>query len=191
LSIASPKSVKVEKFMLYINTHKSHENAIWSEYLKKHWRQQRFRLYGGKKRVFANFLNRLGPLENTVLAYGSAKFASGGQGEMSVPTSRAFKECSYIVKTVLVDEFRTSKIHWEDNSILQKVQKRNKDGQITTVRGLLWCCSTNQNKSKFVNRDLNAAINIMRCAILPRPTILTRSSNLKKIKQKVGKIINC
>ena len=38
------------------------------------------------------------------------------------------------------------------------------------------------------NADV-VAINIMRCAILPRHTILTRSSNLKKVKQKVGKII--
>jgi hypothetical protein len=26
---------------------------------------------------------------------GAAKFAPGGKGEMAVPTSRAFKECSY------------------------------------------------------------------------------------------------
>jgi hypothetical protein len=177
---------------VYRDTINLHKDSLWSEYLKKHWRQQRFRLYGGKKRVFAEFLNRLGPLENTVLAYGSAKFASGGKGEMSVPTSRAFKECYCRAKHVLVDEFRTSKIHWRDNSILHIVKKRNEDGSLKTVRGLLWCNSTNQEGGKFVNRDLNAAINILRCATLPsRPIILQRSRNQERIVQRVGKIINC
>ena len=192
LSLASPKSTLVENFVVYRDTMIMHKESLWSEYLKKHWRQQRFRLYGGKKRVFSKFLNRLGPLDNTVLAYGSAKFASGGRGEMSVPTSRAFKECSYRVKHVLVDEFRTSKIHWRDNSILHIVKKRNKDGSLSTVRGLLWCNSTNQEGGKFVNRDLNAAVNILRCATLPsRPIILQRSRNQERIVQRLGKIINC
>ena len=135
-------------------------------------------------------MNRLGPLDNTVLAYGSAKFAPGGKGELSVPTSRAYKECSYRLKTVLVDEFRTSKIHWEDGSILQLVKKgMHKDAPV--VRGWLWCHSTIMRKSKFVNRDLNAAINILHCATLPsRPLALQRNPDLEKIIQQVGKIIN-
>jgi len=189
LSEASPKSVKLESFVHYITTSLKVKEAVWSEYFKKRWRQQRFRLYGGKKRVFSKFLNRLGPLDNTVLAYGSAKFAPGGKGELSVPTSRAFKECSYRVKTVLVDEFRTSKIHWEDGSILQLVKKgMQKDAPV--VRGLLWCHSTIMEKSKFVNRDRNAAINILHCATLSsRPLALQRKPGLKKINQRVGRRI--
>jgi hypothetical protein len=58
-----------------------------------------------------------------------------------------------------VDEFRTTKIHYRDDSLLQKVMKRNgrKDGRLVAVRGLLWCCSTIKGESKFVNRDVNAA----------------------------------
>ena len=44
------------------------------------------RLYGGKKRVFAKFFNGLvSKGKKTVVAYGAAKFAPGGKGEMAVP----------------------------------------------------------------------------------------------------------
>ena len=125
------------------------------------------RLYGGKKRVMANFLNKLEGKDKTVetvLAYGASKFAPGGKGEVSVPTSRAYKECSYRFKTIPVDEFRTSKIYYKDDTILEPVGKKSAEGKTVTVRGLFWCCSTKYNE--FVNRDLNGAINIRRCALL-------------------------
>jgi hypothetical protein len=192
LSKTSSKSTCIHKFREYVETVLSVQEALWGQYLKRHWKEQRLRLYGGKKRVFANFINRLNPDANTVLAYGSAKFASGGRGEMSVPTSRAFKECKSRIPIVLVDEFRTSKVHWKDDKILKTVVKRNEDGKLAVVRGLLWCGSTNEI-NKFVNRDLNAAINILRCATLPsRPAMLDRRrGSRKKIVQTRGAILKC
>ena len=58
--------------------------------------------YGGKKRVFANFFNKIKNGGDTsrrvVIAYGSAKFAPGGRNELSVPTTRAFKDCSKVLE---------------------------------------------------------------------------------------------
>jgi hypothetical protein len=189
LSTVSTKSASLEAFQAYLQVVFQVKEAMWTEYFKKRWMQQRLRLYGGKKRVFAKFLNKIDSKnEETVLAFGSAKFAPGGKNEVAVPTSRAFKECSYRFPIVTVDEFRTSKIHWRDDTLLDQVAKKNAKGSLEAVRGLLWCSSTIQNNNKFVNRDLNAAINIRRCAILPkRPSILTRGSIMEK--QKVGRII--
>ena len=54
------------------------------------------------------------------------------------------------------------------------VEEKNKGDheQLVSVLGLQWCHSTFEYESKFnVNRDLNAAINILGCATLPiRPT---------------------
>jgi hypothetical protein len=192
LSEASPKSIKITEFIKYIRVIKQVQNNLWKEYLKKKWRQQRFRLYGGKKRTFARFLNTLGSPQNTILAYGGAKFAPGGKCELSVPTSRAYKECSYKFKIVVIDEFRTSKINYKDDQILDMVAtKKFKDTKLSQVRGLLWCRSpdsTNQHKGKFVDRDVNAALNMQRC-IINRPLILRRVKGNKLIKQKVGKIL--
>jgi hypothetical protein len=81
-------------------------------------------------------------------------------------------------------EFRTTKVFHEDGSILGRVVRSDKN---TTVRGLLWCGST--NNSKFVNRDLNGAVNIRRCVVSPvRPPELSRVSGQQAIHQRVGKI---
>jgi len=191
LSLYSPKSVKVESFLDYLGVIKFNSDALWNEYTKKRWQDQRFRLYGGKKRVFARFLNSLGPSENIVLAFGNAKFAPGGKGEQSVPTTRAYKECSYRFLIILVDEFRTSKINWKTLETLDVVMKKDKANKMVSVRGLLWCRSTIDKEGKFVNRDHNAAINILRCATLPnRPDVLCRNKVNGKLVQRIGKIIH-
>ena len=68
-----------------------------------------------------------------------------------------------------------------------------KEEKVLDVRGLSWYSTKENDKpSKFVNRDLNAAINILRCVTLPkRPIELSRRKGLEKIVQKVGKIIKC
>lgn len=187
ISRASPKSMKMKNFIFFLETLNRTQDAMWTEYLKKYWKEQRFRLYGGKKRVFAKFLNQLGDPKDIVLAYGDGSFAPTGKGEMSVPTSNAFNECSKRFKTIVVDEFRTSKIYWKTGDILKTVVKQDKRDY---VRGLLWYSSTIKSESKFVNRDLNAAINILNCATLPtRPIMLQRNSKNTKIVQQIGKTI--
>jgi hypothetical protein len=197
MSQVSSKGTSVEDFNRYLDVIFETYDVQWSEYTKRKWSDQRLRLYGGKKRVFANFFNKLQTVAEMVqkdarivIAYGAAKVAPGGKGEVCVPTHRAYKECCYRFPTVAVDEFRTSRVHWETDKLLKSVMRRDKKQEI---RGLLWCCSTNQVKSKFVNRDQNAAINIRRCLTSKkRPVTLTRSKDLKPLGKKVvGRTIKC
>lgn len=129
------------------------------------------------------------------LAYGSAKFAPGGKGELSVPTTRIFRECSYRFRIALIDEFRTTQADSRTGIHLQKVatltgKREDEFCGVKVVRGLLWCGSTSKS-GRFVNRDLNAAINIRRCALASgRPDCLNRKCNPTKLPpQKLGKII--
>jgi hypothetical protein len=153
--------------------------------MKSKWARQRLRLYGGKKRSFSRFFNRIKKVDTTrrvVIAFGSAKFAPGGKNEISVPTSRAFNECAMRFPTLAVDEFRTTKVFHENDSILKSVANCKTNER---VRGLLWCDSTKFNK--FVNRDLNAAINIRRCIANPeRPLSLTRIKGQPRLQNIVG-----
>jgi hypothetical protein len=194
LADASSKGSSLFKYRKFLDVVFNVRDKLWKEAFKKRWREQRFRLYGGKKRSFSKFLNRLGDPKDIVLAFGAAKFAPGGKGEVSVPTTRAFKECSNRFPIIPVDEFRTTMVHWKDLSVLKKVGKYGDDGKLVTVRGLLWCCSTIKGESKFVNRDVNASINILRCAVLPRrPSILDRKKATSSLqhKQTIGRIIPC
>jgi hypothetical protein len=191
MSTVSTKGSNLDKHEAFIATYMENYDAIWNEYFKARWARQRLRLYGGKQRVFANLINKIKNHDisrRVVIAYGSATFAPGGKNEISVPTSSTFKKFARAFPTVVVDEFRTTRIHHEDGSLLQSVKRRDTD---EWLRGLLWCSST--NNTKFVNRDLNAAINIRRCVTNPvRPLELRRVEGQPRLPNYVlGKIIKC
>ena len=42
--------------------------------------------------------------------------------EISVPTSSAYKECNLRFPIIVVDEFRTTRVHHEDDSILEYIR---------------------------------------------------------------------
>ncbi len=128
------------------------------------------------------------PSKEVVVGYGSAKFAPGGKGEVSVPVCRAFKECCYRFRTLVVDEFWTTMVHHESDSILKLVRRKDNNSKL---RDLLWCESTSpERKSKFVSRDFNAAINILRCLTLPiRPLALTRIPGQAALAYVTGKLV--
>ena len=126
------------------------------------------------------------PSKRVVIAYGAAKFAPGGKGEISVPTDRAYKECKNKFLTIPVDEFRTTNVANEDDSMLRMVKRKDLG---KCVRGLLWYDSP--RCSKFLDRDLNAALNIRRCVTSPvRPLALVRSNPaLRPIPKGYGIVI--
>lgn len=169
---------------------------LWDHYTNKKWSEQRLRLYGGKKRVMAKFWNKVLGKEDdrvpTILAYGAAKFAPGGKGEISVPTTSAYKVAKQQkgLKVKPEDEFRSTRVHYQSETLLDKVQI---EGKAQTLRGLLWCGSTIKNKKQgsLVNRDLNAALNILKCARSEvRPEIMDRKKAKAPLPMwNVGKVL--
>lgn len=197
-SKVTTKGTLLEDHKRYLDVFFAEFETLWNEYTKPRWAEQRLRLYGGKKRSLETFWNDLLGKENvrreTVIAYGNAKFASGGKGEVSVPNSAALKACTKQkrLEVLFVDEFRTSKICYKTGQLLKQVKVEGAD---KPLRGLLWCDSTIEGNSKqgaFVNRDLNAAMNILICAkSVTRPAILDRKKAKTRLpKQKIGKILN-
>ena len=187
LSKYSTKSIDTNSFLKFIKCYLENYNDLWIEKTLQKYSKLRFGLYCGKKRVFAKFFNKIKNKDDPreiIIAYGNGQFAPGGKGELSVPVKRAYKETKVRFKTELVDEFRSTIVNWKTDTQLHKVLKVGKDGQVVSVRGLLWY-STNDHKGKYVNRDENAAINILRCYVGPRPDILNRGQPaLPKIKPK-------
>jgi hypothetical protein len=197
LATVSLKGAELSKLLEYMEVYSEHKDVLWSHYSKDRWARQRMRLYGGKKRSFAGFLNELAhdpdfpeSPRRVVVAYGNAGFDSGGmKGKLAVPRVRAYRECASRFLTVPVDEFRTSRVHWETENVMGVVGSK---ADRKAVRGLLWCGSTNQTAGKFVNRDLNAAINIRKCLVLPqRPPALCRHDSLSKLSKSITKWIRC
>ena len=188
LSEVTTKGCDLTKHNAFVVTFLQVREAVTEEYFKKRWRRQKLRLYGGKKRTFDNFFNKIrnaDPEKKVILAYGAAKFAPGGQNEISVPTERAFKEAKKHFTVIPTDEFRTSRVFNVTDTLLESVKSKKRD---TVLRGLLWNRSPT---SKFVNRDANAALNIRRCITTPtRPLSLTRDNpNLPPLLTKCGIVI--
>ena len=190
LSLVTSKGSSLVNHQAYLQVYFLHRQTLWDEYTHPRWARQRLALYGGKKRTFARFFNKvkkqLGQAvpdrDNIVIAFGSAKFAPGGKGELSVPTSRAYKECASRFKLLVTCEFRSSKVDYRDDSTLQNVA-------VTTsprfaLRGVLW----NVELREFVSRDLNAALNIRRNVLL-RPRLLIRHNASGRLEQRIVKRI--
>lgn len=208
LSTVSIKGVDLQNHKKYLEVFLSVKDSLWAEYTKNRWSRQRLRLYGGKKRTFATFFDKIkkagDPTKEIIVFYGSAKFAPGSRSELSVPTTRAYHECASRFRSIPTDEFRSSKVDYKTNQILKTVKNQNifninqnntykgkqLKGADRSLRGLLWCDSTENEESKFVNRDVNAAKNIYRCGMLQqRPLILSRSPRNSKLPEIVGRTI--
>ena len=80
-----------------------------------------------------------------------------------------------------VDEFRTSKIC---NGCFEELRKyTKKGGRLSYSRLFCPTCSTKLGRPIFVNRDVNAASNILLAGTAPcRPSILSRSCSLSSSK---------
>ena len=189
LSKVSSKGVSVQNHLNFLDVHFKCSKSLWNEYSKERWSRSRLSHYGGKQRVWDRFFNKIvqvEPEKRVVMAFGSAKFDPTGKGEMAVPTCQVYKQTVKRFQTHLVDEFRTSKICYKDDTILDLVA--TKKSPRSSLRGLFWCSSTN-NKF-FIDRDLNAALNIRRCLISPvRPLSLSRIPGQPRIVQTISKIV--
>lgn len=189
MSRLSIKNISMLSFDTYMATYLTHYDSLWTELSNTKWSRQRLRLYAGKQRVIETFFNRIKKGDGNqkekriIIAYGTGCNVAGGKNELSVPVSKIFKMTLQRFPVKLTDEHRSTKVFFEDDSILENVVRKDTNQKL---RGLLWCSSTNHNK--FVNRDFNAAMNILRCATsTERPHSLTHDH--PKVIMRVGKKI--
>ena len=212
MTLVSIKGVDTVSHDAYMAAYLANYGVLWAEYTKKRWANQRLRLYGGKKRSYARFFNSIqqgrdeeDAKKRVFVAYGNARFDATGCNQLSTPVQRSYKECKARFPTADVDEYLTTKTDFETDQILKNVVARSRmsngsiqvpklqNGQTKVLRGLLWCDSTIDKKSKFVDRDLNAAKNIWRCAMeAERPIALRRpppNERRAKIVMSIGRVI--
>ena len=118
-----------------------------------------------------------------VIAYGAAKFNPTSKNELSAPTTYVSKRCAKHFPTIFVDEYNTTKVCHCCDERLCPVMKDARE-----VRGLRWCCSTKCRT--FLNRDMNAALNILRCfrSGTNRPYSLARNSGIVSKPAKAMKL---
>ena len=180
----SLKTIKEENFIKFIQNYSSVYDNLWENKIQKKRAREKFRVYTLKQKCLDRFFSSFCEEDKTkpIIAYGAAKFSPNGKHELSSPTTSISKKCSQHYKTEFVDEFNTTRICHDCDNLLNKVIKIV-DGKIRDVRGLKLCCSTSCHSS-FKNRDLNAALNILRCYKSSiRPPSLSRNSPCVGLRQ--------
>ena len=161
-------------------------DRLWQAKTQKKWSRQRFRVYCLKRSCLDTFFNSMKGTVKPVIAYGAARFNPNTKNELSAPTTSLSKKCSQFYPTTMIDEFRTTRICYDCDCQLKPVGCREiqPDGSVAyrEIRGLRWCSSTKCRK--FKNRDMNAALNILRCfqGGNKRPNVLDRNSGLSLVK---------
>ena len=173
------KSKSLEELRSYLAVVAAGYDRLWEVKLKKKWARSKLRVYGGKNRVMDRFFSGMardvGP--DATVFWGDASVNPSMKGTKSAPTTRQLVRARLHLKRItLVDEFRTSKVcHCCDEQI-HAVRRRvvDEDGKKRTreVRGLRWCSTSR----KFLDRDLNAAVNMLRCGT-KRTANTTRGSD--------------
>jgi hypothetical protein len=209
MSRVSTKGVDVLDHDAYEDAFEVHGDALSAEYTKPRWARERLSLYGGKKRAYARFFNEIeafarqrGDVRPVKLLYGSAKFCANVHGAALTPTTQAYREMVRRFPDVrAIPEFRTTRTDSVTDTLLKGIavrrlneprelqawkefvrrKKKSALRALATLRGLLWCGSTIDTRGKFVDRDVNAAINIWRCGTGPRPPALCRGPDLPRL----------
>ena len=174
----SPRTVNPNEFDAFIKDYLEVYDELWNEKIKRKWGQSAFRVYRLKQRTLDRFFQTMAGNIKPTIAYGAAKFNPTGKHELSSPTTHVTKCCSKHFPTIMVDEFRTSKVCPCCNGIVSPVKQKQSD--LSSVREIRWlrrCSSTECSRTSFLNRDKMAAINILRCfeAGEDRPMQLARN----------------
>ena len=168
LAATSPKTASLERFEAHVRELAPRLEALWAHYASRRAAAMRLDNYiHGRKTLDRFFAKLRGPSDQPppTVAYGAAKFASTGRGELAAPTSKVYVRCRvHCPDTVLVDEFRTTKCCRDCGAELLAVRRwhgRGCNRRRVTVRGLKRCGSTACSLRRLKDRDLNAALNIL------------------------------
>jgi hypothetical protein len=186
-SRVSPKTTNPVQWDSFLRDYISVYDRLWEVKTGKKWARARFRVFGLKKKALDRFFNRMEGSVKPLICFGSSKFKSNGKGELSAPTTSIFKACERRFKVELIYEFRTTKVCVNCDCVLQPVRIYSKKlGKYKEIRGLRRCSSSVCSQTSYKNRDLNAALNILRChSSFPRPKILSREfSGGEKLRPK-------
>lgn len=159
LSEFSLQSADPLKCQGYRNTYLRWYLTIWRSRLAFNRARESLNIFFKKRKCLDTFFAKMrGPKDSPKpkVAYGAASIRPHAHGEMSAPVKYVLKACSKMYHTTMVNEHLTSKIHEACGSRMHPVKNEGEPANCS-IRGLYWCPTCR----KLVNRDRNAALNIL------------------------------
>jgi len=189
LSDKNSKTVDYEKFKEYIKQKNKLNASVKDFYIQELFRKLKWRRFVYTQKSEDIFLNNIektfGSSNEICIAYGD--WSRSTQMKHFVPTKgiglRKLIARRFLL--VMVNEFRTSKLccHCHKELCHMHVQKENKTKTLFRCLVCKGCVSSESEKTAFITRDLNSAINIRNLAhqwvhFQTRPSVFSRTEGL-------------
>jgi hypothetical protein len=160
LSHYNSKSIDYQSFKEYLRQVSSFNQSTQYFYQQEIWRKMKWRVWINRRRSEDQFLNRIervyGRPEDIVICYGNWSETQQMKHLMPSQGIGLRRIVSKRFETILVDEYRTSKLCNQCHHVLDHYQK---------LYRVLYCseCQSNRSDSKccFFNRDSNACMNMI------------------------------
>lgn len=171
LSQGSLKTLDPQRRATYIRVYCTQFNRLWDLKLRKKFARETFHISSTKRglldRFFASFVKT--DKRQPTIIYGASSTKSHGRGELAVPVKKMLQTCRRFYKTILVDEYLTTRCHSKCKNRMHDVKNV---GSRKSIHGLLWC----PNCNIFVNRDRDASKCIEEIGVSDeRPWYLSRA----------------
>ena len=178
LSKHNHRTVDPSKYREYLVAKSKADKLTESFYRQEKWRNWKFRIHCHRRSSEDKFCNRMAETygRDCTVYFGDWSASTQQKGCAPSPTVGIRRLLSKRFKVINVDEFRTSRICNACQGDLKKY--RNKKGRLSYSRLHCPWCSSEKYGPKFVDRDANAAANILLVGTsLHRPKALSRTWN--------------
>jgi hypothetical protein len=166
LSFYNSKTCVFDKFMEYCKVKNNLNSKLFEHYSNQMYRKIKMNIYTNtqksESKMLKNFKKKYGNHKKTVFVIGDYDSGSynmkGCEPSVCKKFRKIFKKARY--QTFLINEFRTSMICNECNGKLEKFIKL--ENRKNMVHGLLRCQSVKHKCERYLNRDKNAVLNMLR-----------------------------
>lgn len=178
LSTLSHRTVDPEEYFKFLSMKSKVDEETRAFYLQERWRSWKFRIYSNRRSSEDRLANRLGNTFGWSSMFYYGDWSSSCQQKGCTPTPNAGMRLLLRKKFLLKDvsEFRTSKVC---NVCMGELKRYKKvGGRLSYSRLFCNTCSNKTGRPVFVNRDVNAAANILLAGTSsPRPPALCRTAS--------------
>lgn len=186
LSDYNSKSCNLDKFKEFVKKKNELNVVLLEKYKDNKFRQYKWYSYIQKKRAEDRLVNDIKEKydENTVLIIGDwdAK-SSNGIKKISVPNKGLKRKLAKHFKIYMIDEFRTSCLHYKTENRCENMYVNDKKGVSRKLHSVLTFKAKN-NRLGCINRDENATNNMIKIVKSylkdkTRPLRYTRGDEIK------------
>ena len=162
LSNFNSKSCDYEQFKAYLKIKNTVNAALFRKYESPYFRRYRWYGYLDRKRTEDHLVNNITKTfgEDAVLIYGDWSVGKQMRNFISTPNIGLKRKLGKHFQIYSIDEFRTSRLHHQNEEVCGNLRVRNEDGKTWRSVHSVLTFQTENHGTGCINRDNNAVLNM-------------------------------